>query len=212
MKVLSVRPLVMPEVKVLRFARFSDDRGYFTEPFRRSDVDSLPELAFLRGVPFLQMNESWSRKGVIRGLHFQWNPYMGKLVRCLQGRLVDFFLDIRLGSPSFGRIAAYDMPSTDETDFSEWIWLPPGFAHGAMFPEDSRIEYLCSGEYNPACEAAVSPVAPDLDWSLCDEQLRLEFDALVRAGAVMSLKDREAPTLDGWRQDPRSANFTLEQV
>jgi dTDP-4-dehydrorhamnose 3,5-epimerase len=210
MKIVSVTPLVMPEVKVIRFARFSDVRGYFTEPFRRSDLDSSPALGFLRGVPLLQMNESWSRKGVIRGLHFQWSPYMGKLVRCVHGRLVDFFLDIRLGSPTFGRIAAYDMTSHDGSAYGEWIWLPPGFAHGAMFPEDSRIEYMCSGEYNPTCEGAISPMAPDLDWSLCDERLRREFDSLREAGPIMSDKDRDAPSLDAWRQDPRAANFVFE--
>lgn len=210
MKILSVTPLVMPEVQVVRFARFGDARGYFTEPFRRSDLDTLPELAFLRDVAFLQMNESWSRKGVVRGLHFQWSPAMGKLVRCVHGRLVDFFLDIRLGSPTFGRVAAYDMPSNHEADYSEWIWLPPGFAHGVMFPEDSRIEYLCSAEYNPACEGAVSPMAPDLDWSLCDARLRGEFERAIADGALMSPKDREAPTLAGWQQDARSAHFVFE--
>lgn len=212
MKIESVTPLVMPEVKALRFARFGDARGYFTEPFRRSDFDASPALDFLRDVPMLQMNESWSRKGVIRGLHFQWNPYMGKLVRCVHGRLVDFFLDIRLGSPTFGRIAGYDMTSRHDAAYGEWIWIPPGFAHGAMFSEDSRIEYLCSGEYNPACEAAVSPMAHDLDWSLCDEGLRQEFEAMSREGAILSPKDREAPTLDGWRQDPRSANFVFGRL
>ena len=212
MKILSVTPLVMPDVKVIRFARFADDRGYFTEPFRRSDVDVLPELAFLRDVPFLQMNESWSRAGVLRGLHFQWNPFMGKLVRCVQGRLVDFFLDVRLGSPSYGRIAAYDMPSDDGAPFSEWIWLPPGFAHGAAFPENSRIEYLCSGEYNPACEATISVLSPDLDWSLCDAGLKEAVDRLVRGGVRMSQKDREAPTLGRWRDDPRASEFVFGRV
>ena len=212
MKILSVTPLAMPDVKALRFARFADERGYFSEPFRRGDVDSLPELEFLRSVPFVQMNESWSRAGVLRGLHFQWNPYMGKLVRCVHGRLVDFFLDIRLGSPTFGRIAAYDMPSDNTAAFSEWIWLPPGFAHGAMFPEDSRIEYLCSGEYNPACEAAISALSPDLDWSLCDPALKQEFEEQVQGGVRMSAKDRDAPSLTTWQGDPRAAEFLFGQV
>lgn len=212
MKILSVTPLVMPEVKVIRFGRFADARGYFTEPFRRSDFDQVPDLAFLKEVPFLQANESWSRAGVIRGLHFQWNPYMGKLVRCVHGRLIDFFLDIRRGSPTFGCIAGYDMVSDDDSPYAEWIWLPPGFAHGAMFPVTSRIEYLCSGEYNPACEAAISPVATDLDWSTCDERLRREFDSTVAAGALMSDKDRHAPTLSGWCDDPRSSQFVFGQV
>jgi dTDP-4-dehydrorhamnose 3,5-epimerase len=207
MKILSVTSLALPDVKVIRFARFADERGYFTEPFRRSDFDEHPDLSFLRHVPFLQMNESRSKAGVVRGLHFQWNPYMGKLVRCVHGRLVDLFLDIRLGSPTFGQIAAHDMDSPDDMTHGEWIWLPPGFAHGTYFTVDTRIEYLCSGEYNPACEGAVSPLTGDLDWSPCDPGLRAEFHALVAQGAVLSHKDRDAPSLAAWRDDPRARHF-----
>ena len=81
----------------------------------------------MKGVNFVQFNESFSRPNVVRGLHFQWNPFMGKLVRTVQGRMVDLFLDIRKGSPSYGKAAAYDMPSTPDKDYAEWIWIPPGF-------------------------------------------------------------------------------------
>ena len=74
---------------------------------------------------------------------------------------------------------------------------------------DSRIEYLCSGEYNPACEAGISPLTGDLDWSLCDRGLKSEFDALVARGAVLSDKDRHAPSLEAWRGDPRAGNFVF---
>jgi dTDP-4-dehydrorhamnose 3,5-epimerase len=209
MKVEAVSTLAIPDVKVIRFARFHDHRGYFTEPFRRADFDAHPDLAFLRGVPLPQMNESWSKAGVVRGLHFQWNPFMGKLVRCVHGRLIDLFLDIRLGSPTFGKIAAHDMTAPAEALSGEWIWLPPGFAHGAVFTSESRIEYLCSGEYNPACEAGLSPVAGDLDWSLCDAGLKREFDALVDDGIVLSEKDRQGLSLTAWSADPRARHFTF---
>ena len=212
MKILSVTSLALPDVKVVRFARFSDHRGYFTEPLRRSDFDRHPSLAFLADVPFVQMNESWSRAGVVRGLHFQWNPAMGKLVRCVHGRLVDLFLDIRLGSPTFGKIAAYDMPSSNDSGFGEWIWLPPGFAHGVFFTVDSRIEYMCTSEYNPDGEAGLSPVTDDLDWSLCDPGLKNEFDALVRQGIVLSDKDREGLSLAAWKADARAQQFTYGAV
>ncbi|MEZ5286821.1 MAG: dTDP-4-dehydrorhamnose 3,5-epimerase [Vicinamibacterales bacterium] len=198
-------------MKTLRFARFSDHRGHFTEPFRRSDIDQHAELAFLRGVALPQMNESWSRAGVIRGLHFQWNPFMGKLVRTISGRMVDLFVDIRLGSPTFGKVAAHDMPSADEAPHNEWIWVPPGFAHGNFFTEASRIEYLCSGEYSPGCEAGLSPLAPDLDWSLCDPAIKAEFDALVASGAIISEKDTNGLTLAAWTADERSKQFVHGQ-
>jgi len=211
MKILSVTPLVLPDVKVIRFARFSDSRGYFTEPFRRGDIDTHPDLAFLHGIPLPQMNESWSRAGVIRGLHFQWNPYMGKLLRTVSGRMIDLFLDIRLGSPTFGRLAAHDMPALDDAAHDQWIWVPPGFAHGNFFTEPSRIEYLCSSEYNPGCEAGLSPMAPDIDWSLCDPSLKREFDTVVGRGPTISAKDTAGLTLSAWRADVRSGNFVYGQ-
>jgi dTDP-4-dehydrorhamnose 3,5-epimerase len=211
MRILSVTPLVLPDVKVIRFARFADHRGYFAEPFRRSDIDAHPEIGFLSGVALPQMNESWSRPSVIRGLHFQWNPYMGKLVRTISGRMVDLFLDIRLGSPTFGCIAAHAMPASDDLTYNEWIWVPPGFAHGNFFTEASRIEYLCSGEYSPGCEAALSPTAPDLDWSQCDPALKREFDSLVALGAIISEKDQRGLTLSAWRADDRARNFVYGQ-
>ena len=70
-----------------------DHRGYFTEPFRASDLHNNPVTDFLRDVTFVQENESYSKAGVIRGMHFQWNPYMGKFVRTLRGRMVDLVLD-----------------------------------------------------------------------------------------------------------------------
>jgi dTDP-4-dehydrorhamnose 3,5-epimerase len=207
MRILCVTPLALPEVKVLRFGRFRDHRGYFTEPFRRSDFDRHPDLGFLSNVDFPQMNESFSQARVLRGLHFQWDPAQGKLLRTQSGRMVDIFLDIRHGSPSFGQAAMYDMPASNEADFSEWIWVPPGFAHGNFFTEASRIEYLCSGEYNAAAEGSISPLAPDIDWSLCDAGLKGEFDRLIAGGPLMSDKDRDAPPLSAWQTDHRSRQF-----
>jgi len=207
MKILSVETLSLPDIRVIRFARFADHRGYFTESFRRGDIDTHPETAFLREVALPQVNESWSRTGTVRGLHFQWNPFMGKLVRTSHGRMIDMFLDIRLGSPTFGKIAMHDMPAPPDADWGEWIWVPPGFAHGNFFTEPSRIEYFCSSEYSPGCEAGVSPLAHDLDWSLCDPQLKLEFDQVLSDHPLMTDKDRNGFTLAAWQQDERSRYF-----
>jgi dTDP-4-dehydrorhamnose 3,5-epimerase len=207
MKILSVIPLAIPDIKVIRFARFADQRGYFTEPFRRSDFDGHAETAFLKNVPFRQMNESYSRAGTLRGLHFQWNPYMGKLVRTLHGRMLDVVLDIRKGSPTLGRAFMHDMPSRPDGDVGEWIWVPPGFAHGNLFPEDSRIEYYCTSEYSAGCEAGISPLAPDIDWSLADPSLKRLFDERIAQGSILSDKDRQGPSLQGWLADRRSDEF-----
>jgi dTDP-4-dehydrorhamnose 3,5-epimerase len=207
MKILSVHRLVLPEVRVIRFGRFADHRGYFTESFRRSDIDSHPETTFLHDVALPQVNESWSRAGTVRGLHFQWNPSMGKLIRTTHGRMVDLFLDIRLGSPTFGKIAMHDMPASSDAPWGEWIWVPPGFAHGNFFTEASSIEYFCTSEYSPGCEAGLSPLAPDLDWSLCDPTLKRQFDEVVSNQPLLTDKDRHGFTLEAWQQDERSRYF-----
>lgn len=212
MKILAVTALVIPDVVVVRFERFADARGYFTEPYRRSDVESHPELQALAGVSFPQANESYSRAGVIRGLHFQWNPFMGKLVRTVSGRMVDLFLDIRLGSPTFGKIGALELSTSPGAPASEWIWVPPGFAHGNYFTEDTIIEYFCSGEYSPGCEAGISPLAEDLDWSLCPQPLGREFRALVESKPTISDKDRSAPSLAQWASDPRANTFRYGEL
>ena len=212
MRILDVDTLPIPEVKVIRFGRFSDDRGYFSEPYRHSVMRDDIRTDFFADIAIAQVNESWSREGVVRGLHFQWNPFMGKLVRTISGRMVDLALDIRLDSPTFGKIIAYDMPCSSTTDYSEWIWVPPGFAHGNFFTEETIIEYFCSGEYSPGNEAAVSPLADDLDWTLCPPVLRDELRALVDDGAVISEKDRNAGSLSDWQSDARSANFRYAEL
>lgn len=213
MKILEIKSLAIPAIKVLRFGRFLDPRGYFTEPFRKSDLLNHPDTPFLKGVEFVQANESFSRPGVVRGLHFQWNPYMGKWVRTLSGRMVDLVLDIRKGSPTLGKIVAYDMPARLSADYSEWIWVPPGFAHGNFFTEDSMIEYFCSGEYSPGCEAGISPLAADIDWSLCEPALKQEFDQMVASpDLLMTDKDKNGFQLQTWLANDHSNNFLYDHL
>ena len=109
MKIKDVKSLRIPEVKVICFERFLDHRGYFTEHFRKSDLFTHPDLDCFQKVEFVQCNESYSKKGTVRGLHFQWNPLMGKLIRTIRGRMVDMVMDIRKGSPTFGKIMLYDI-------------------------------------------------------------------------------------------------------
>lgn len=202
----------MPQssIKVIKFARFGDERGFFTESYRQSDFAGANGLECLENVRFVQNNESYSRSGVIRGLHFQWNPKMGKLVRTIYGRMVDLVLDIRLGSPTLGKIIAYDMPSDTDRDYDQWIWVPPGFAHGNYFTEPTRIEYYCSSTYNPECEAGISPFSPDLDWSLCEAALRAEFSGLKADESLISVKDRQAQSLRQWLDSEQSSFFKYE--
>ena len=212
MKLLDVKTLEIEEIKVVRFSRFCDHRGYFTEHYRKSDFRNHPEMGFTRDIEFLQCNESYSKKGTIRGLHFQWNPYMGKLVRALAGRMVDMVLDIRKGSPTFGKIILYDMPADHTADYSEWIWVPLGFAHGNYFTEDTMIEYFCSSEYSPGCEAGISPVANDIDWTLCDPELKKLFDDIAHSTRLITDKDKNGFSVNAWKSSEQSDNFVYGKL
>jgi dTDP-4-dehydrorhamnose 3,5-epimerase len=211
-KILEIKELAIPAVKVIRFGRFRDHRGYFSEQYRFTDFESGEASPFMRGVRFLQANESFSRTGTVRGLHFQWNPYMGKLVRTIRGHMIDVVLDIRRGSPTYGKVIAYDMPVQGDEDYSDWIWVPPGFAHGNTFPADTVIEYFCSGEYSPGNEAGISPVADDLDWSLCPPDLRDQFYAIASSTTLMTDKDRNGFSLTAWTADTRSEQFRYDDL
>jgi dTDP-4-dehydrorhamnose 3,5-epimerase len=202
MKIIHIGSLEFPEVKVIRAAKYRDARGYFYEPFRRSEIERA--APFLRGVQFPQSNASFSRAGTVRGMHFQWDPPMGKLVRTVHGRMIDLVLDVRPISPTYGRIAAVDMPASEE--WADLIWVPPGFAHGNVFPMDTYIEYLCSGEYNPRGEAGVSLLAPDIDWSGVNSRLREEIQSFLGGATLMTEKDRTALTAGAWARDPRASS------
>jgi dTDP-4-dehydrorhamnose 3,5-epimerase len=211
-KIIEVKDLAIPAVKVIRFARFPDHRGYFAEQYRFSDFESGEATPFMRGVRFVQANESFSRAGTVRGLHFQWNPYMGKLVRTIRGHMIDVVLDVRKGSPTYGKIIAYDMPVHGDEDYADWIWVPPGFAHGNTFAADTVIEYLCSGEYSPGCEAGISPISDDLDWSLCEPALADQFQSIARSTTLMTDKDRNSLSLASWTADERSQTFLYDDL
>jgi len=211
MKIVSIKSLIFPEVKVIKFERYKDFRGYFTESYRKSELFNNPNIDFFKNFEFLQSNESFSKRKALRGLHFQWNPYVGKLVRTLYGHIIDLFLDIRLGSPTFGKIAAYDMPNSQIESFGEWIWIPPGFAHGCLSLEKTLLEYFCTGEYNPKCEASISPLSEDLDWSLCDYKLKKIYHKFAFKTKLITHKDKIGFSIEDWKKDKRSDNFIYGQ-
>jgi dTDP-4-dehydrorhamnose 3,5-epimerase len=119
--------------------------------------------------------------------------------------MIDMVLDVRKGSDTYGNIILYDMPAYAGR-YSEWIWVPPGFAHGNIFMDDTLIEYLCTGEYSQGCEAGISPLSNDIDWSLCQTDMAEVFD-VIKNDAIISDKDKAGLTLEQWTNDPRSENF-----
>ncbi len=205
MKIIDVKSLAIEDIKVLRYQKFSDDRGYFAETFRQTDIEENENCDFLHGVKFNQFNESYSKGNTLRGLHFQWNPYMAKLVRCISGRLIDLALDIRHDSSTYGKVIAYELNNT--TEIGEWIWLPVGFAHGIYLAEDSIIEYICTGMWNPKGELAISPYSTDIDWSLNSLALQNLLTNILKSNVNISEKDRSGISLAEWATYRESSLF-----
>lgn len=206
MKINNIFEPAIKGVKVIHFERFLDKRGYFSETFR--DIDFLENKLGVFPNGILQTNESYSRRNVLRGLHFQWNNPMGKLVRTISGHMVDLILDLRIGSPTQGQIMAFNMPIAAHHNESSWIWVPEGCAHGNFFLEDSYIEYYCSASYNGACEAGISPFSTDIDWSICDPKLKnLFFD--LKDSFITTAKDVNGHSLSSWLKTADAANFKL---
>lgn len=141
---------------------YSDERGYFLEVYNESRFSS-------EGVSInvVQDNQSFSKKGVVRGLHFQREPFaQGKLVRAITGRILDVALDIRPSSPTFGK---YELVELDPAK-QNMLYLPPGFAHGFVALEDSVFIYKCTNIYDKASEGGIIWNDPDLniDWQISD--------------------------------------------
>jgi len=140
---------------------FEDERGYFFESYNRDKF-----LAHGIDVTFVQDNESKSRKGVLRGLHFQNPPFdQGKLVRVMRGSVLDVAVDIRKNSPTYGKSSSIVLSGQNK-----WMyWIPTGFAHGFLTLEDDTIFfYKCTNVYNKESEGAIRWNDPDLgiDWGI----------------------------------------------
>lgn len=152
-----------------------DERGFFMETYR---ADTWAEL----GVPteFVQDNHSRSRKGTVRGMHFQTSPGQGKLVRVARGRVLDVVVDIRHDSPTFGRWEAVEL----DDERGEQLWIPVGFAHGfCVLSEVADFVYKCTSYYDPATESGFSFADPEVGIQWPDGEL------------IYSDRDRNAPRL-----------------
>ena len=158
---------------------YGDSRGYFFESFNEREFQSLTGLA----VHFVQDNESRSGYGVVRGLHFQKAPYaQSKLVRVVEGEVLDVALDIRVGSPTYGRHVAVRLSAESHRQ----LFLPKGMAHGfAVLSPVAVFQYKCDAFYHPEAEGAVAWDDPALaiDWQVPAEKV------------VLSDKDRHHPLL-----------------
>lgn len=141
---------------------FMDDRGSFTESFNKQKFDE----AVGNEVNFVQDNQSISRKGVLRGLHFQKPPHaQGKLVRVIKGSVIDVAVDIRRDSPTYGKYVAVKLTADNNKQF----WIPEGFAHGFVaLEDDTTFLYKCTNYYAPQSEGTLMWNDPELaiDWGI----------------------------------------------
>ncbi|RKG87870.1 dTDP-4-dehydrorhamnose 3,5-epimerase [Corallococcus terminator] len=172
---MKVTPLELPEVLLVEPKVFGDDRGFFLESYHSKRYAD----AGITG-PFVQDNLSRSVKGTLRGLHFQEPNAQGKLVQCLSGAVWDVAVDVRRGSPTFGRWVAAELSFENKRQ----LWVPPGFAHGFCVLSDSAdFFYKCTALYSPETERSVHWNDPDLaiPWPV--------------SAPLLSGKDQQAPRL-----------------
>lgn len=159
----------IPDIFIVEPQVHGDKRGYFIETFRQD----LFEEAVGYQVDFVQDNESKSSKGVLRGLHFQLAPYaQSKLVRVLEGSVLDVAVDIRQGSPTFGKHVAVELTGENKKQ----MFVPRGFAHGFVVLSDSAtFAYKVDNYYSPECDRGLAFDDPqlDIDWLLPKENMQL---------------------------------------
>ncbi len=178
------------DVVILAPEVFEDERGFFLEAFRADQLEML-------GLPttFVQENHSRSKKNVLRGLHFQWEAPMGKLMRVTCGAAYVVAVDIRKGSPTLGHWFGIEISADDKKQ----VWAPAGFARGFCALSDwVEIQYLCTAIYNNKGESGIlwNDPAVGVAWPVPAEE------------DILSDKDRTAQTLTQWLASPESDRFT----
>jgi len=172
---------------VMTAPSFPDERGFVLQSWVKQPLLDA-------GVPahFEQAIQTWSKRGVMRGLHFQWGPPMGKLVRCIHGAILDVVVDVRHGSPTLGDHAAVELTASNH----RILWVPPGFAHSTFaLADDTIVLYECSAPHGPGNEGGIR-------WN--DPALGIAWPGLP---TIVSAKDQVAPSLAEWLADPRSQHF-----
>ncbi|MBO7573009.1 MAG: dTDP-4-dehydrorhamnose 3,5-epimerase [Bacteroidales bacterium] len=175
---MTVTDTFIKDLKIIEPKVFGDQRGYFFETWKKSDF----EAAGINFIP-VQQNESSSTYGVVRGLHFQLNPYsQAKLVRCVVGKVLDVAVDVRKGSPTFGKHFSVELSEENKRQF----FIPRGFAHGFSVLSDYAVfSYLCDNVYNKESEGGIIFNDPELgiDWKIPQDKM------------ILSDKDTKHPAL-----------------
>lgn len=175
MKVIDTR---IPDVKILEPSVFGDERGFFMETWNQKQFE---ELVTGKVTTFVQDNHSKSKKGILRGLHYQTENTQGKLVRVVSGEVFDVAVDIRKGSPTFGQWVGEFLSAENKRQ----LWIPEGFAHGFyVISDEAEFVYKCTNYYNPESEVSII-------WN--DSDIRVMWP--IKTGPFLSLKDENGVKL-----------------
>ena len=174
----------IPDVYIIEPSVFGDHRGYFLESF---NLDKFEENVC--PIKFIQDNESKSSKGVLRGLHFQKPPFeQAKLVRCIEGKVIDVAVDIRKGSPTYGKHLAVELSGENKRQ----LFVPRGFAHGfVVLSESATFAYKVDNSYAPEYDSGIKYDDTDLNinWSLTENEVQLS----VKDKNLPAFKDLNSP-------------------
>ena len=175
---------VIPDVYIIEPSIFGDNRGYFLESF---NLEKFEENVY--PIKFVQDNESKSSIGVLRGLHFQKPPFdQAKLVRCVEGSVMDVAVDIRKGSPTYGKHVAVELSGENKRQ----LFVPRGFAHGfSVLSETAVFAYKVDNRYAPASDSGIrfDDKELNIDWGLTEEDIQLSE----KDKNLQSFKDFDSP-------------------
>lgn len=184
----------IPDILIFEPKVFGDSRGYFMESFRQEIIEK-----YIGKINFIQDNESFSEYGVLRGLHFQRPPFtQGKLVRVLEGEVLDVAVDIRLKSPTYKQFVAVKLSKENRRQ----LWVPKGFAHGfVVLSKTALFSYKCDNYYAPSHEGGIrwNDSEIGIDWLLSEKDIQL------------SAKDKVLPQLSE-AKDFISEEFNKENL
>lgn len=181
---MRVTDTALPGVRIIEPRVFGDGRGYLLETFNARRYRDEAGIA----LPFVQHNASHSRRGVLRGLHFQRRHPQGKLIQVTAGAICDVAVDIDPGSPGFGRYIAVELSASNHRQ----LWIPPGYAHGfCVLSDTADVGYHCTDYYDPDDEAGLAWDCPEIgiDWPIRQP--------------VLSERDRRHPGLSALRVQGR---------
>lgn len=179
---MKIKTSAIKDILIIEPELFNDERGYFFESYNKKELEKFGITG-----EFMQDSQSQSKKGVLRGMHFQKEPFaQGKLIRVVRGAVLDVIVDLRKNSPSFGKWLSMELNEKNK----KMLWIPPGFAHGFLCTEDNTIfSYKCTNFYNKQAELGFM-------WNDALLNINWELEKYGIKEPLLSGKDKLLPSFD----------------